>query len=321
MLVNVCFLLLGFAFLLKSAEMLVDGAEALAKKLKISELVIGLTIVAFGTSAPEIFINLIANFRGQADLGVGNIIGANIANVLLVAGLAALIFPIRIKTASLKREVPLGLVAIALIIFLANDFFLYQLEKLSLGRLDGLILLGLFAVFIYYTIGLSLSKAGAKTKTPDILPANFHHPIVHVVLGAIGLTIGGELTVRGATDIALLWGLAPTLIGLTIVAIGTTLPELFASITAAIKKDADLALGNVIGSLVFNLTFILGLNAFLKPMAFNLGLNQDLLIAFFATALLLYFALNGKKERFITRWEGGLLFSAYLIYLIFSFTR
>lgn len=313
-------LILGFIFLIKGAQLLIDGAAALAKKFNISELVIGLTIVAFGTSAPELFINLISNFKGAADIGVGNILGANISAILLVCGLSAMIYPITVKKAAIKKEIPIGLIAILILFFLANNFFIGKTAGLSLGRIDGAILLFIFAVYLYFTVGLAKDGVSLKNKlTPK--PMNNIEISFHLLAGIVGLALGGQWVVGSASQIAFQLGFSQALIGLTVVAIGTTLPELFASATAAFKKDADLAIGNIIGSVVLNVSLILGFSSFLKPMIFDAGLNLGVIICFAVLLLLFYFIITGKKERRIEHWEGVALFCGYLIYLAFLVVR
>ena len=318
MLFNLLFLVLGFVFLIKGAGLLVDGAVSAAKKFKLSDMVIGMTIVAFGTSAPELFINLIANFNNASGLALGNIIGANIANILLIAGVAAIIYPIRIKNKFEWTEIVIGLGAIVLIFILANDFLLSFLRPSYLGRLDGIALLLFFLVFVYYTLG------GAKNQKCQ--HTCFHHcghlaTWLYIIIGIAGLSLGGKLLVDNSVILARYFGLSEAIIGLSIIAIGTTLPELAASAIAAWKKEADLAIGNVIGSVVFNFTFILGLNALIKPIPFDLNLNDDLIICVGATAILLYFIWTGKKRDKIEHWEGIALFCAYLVYISYLFTR
>jgi len=311
-------LLVGFVFLIKGADLLIDGASSIAKKFKLSDLFIGLTIVAFGTSAPELTINIIANFRGSADIAIGNIIGACIANILLIAGIAAMISPIRIKTGTAWKEIPLALAVMILLFFLANDS-LPGIDKPSLlSRFDGIILLIFFAVFMYYTFGINKIKG-----EENLSYEKFKMPIslTYVLLGVIGLGLGGHWVVSSAITIARNLGLSETIIGLTIISIGTTLPEMTASVMAVIKKSADIAIGNIIGSVIFNASFILGLSALIKPLSFNPSLNLDLAIALLAISLMFYFVLTGKKERHIVRREGAGLFGAYLIYILFLLWR
>ncbi|HLD28102.1 MAG TPA: calcium/sodium antiporter [Patescibacteria group bacterium] len=307
-------LILGFVFLVKGADLLIDGASSIAKRLHVSDLFIGLTVVAFGTSAPELIINLISNFNGSADLAMGNIIGACIANILLIGGIAAMIYPIKVNKSTSWKSIPLGIVVIALFFFLVNDAMLRPAGESILSRFDGVILLLFFAIFIYYTFGINRLKGEENIsfeKKTTYLSA------VYILLGIGGLILGGNMVVKYAVEIARSFGLSEAMIGLTIISIGTTLPELTASAIAAFKKSADIAIGNIIGSTIFNISFILGISALIKPMIFNSLLNTDILIALSAIALLFYFALVGKKKKYIDRWEGIALFSAYLLYIVF----
>ena len=312
MLLHLLLIAAGFVFLIKGAELLIEGAASLAKKLKLSDLAIGLTIVAFGTSSPELFINLISNFKNSTDLAIGNVIGANIINLLLATGLAAAIHPIRIRLRQADTEILLGLSALILLFLLSNDFFMSSGDDLLISRWDGAGLLFLFLVFLYYTFGLKRSHDEASEQTPDR-----HHflSLAYVIAGIAGLIVGGNWVVTGAVILANQLHLSPSIIGLTIVSLGSTLPELAASAMAAWKKNADLAIGNIIGSIIFNIFFILGLNALLKPLPFNPQLNFDLVVAMAATCLLFYFILIGRRRDHIERWECVILILIYLGYL------
>lgn len=311
-------LILGFIFLIKGASLLIDGSTSLAKRFGLSDLAIGLTIVAFGTSAPELVINLISNFRNLADLALGNIIGANIANVLLIGGLAALIAPIRIRGRAVSQEIILGLLALLALLFFANDFFLGDSLITSISRLDGLFLIILFLVFLYYTFGLS--KTDVKDM-PEYPAQKLDISLAYIILGIGGLIVGGKWVIDGVSEIATTLNFSQGLMGLTLLAIGTTLPELATSLVAAFKKRGDLAIGNIVGSTVFNIFGIIGLSALIKPLPFNNLLNTDIIVALSAMILLFWFVLTGKKERDIERWEGLALFCLYLVYLSFLIWR
>ncbi|OGY50524.1 MAG: sodium:proton exchanger [Candidatus Buchananbacteria bacterium RIFCSPHIGHO2_02_FULL_40_13] len=311
-------LILGFVFLIKGVELLIDGSTSLAKRFGLSDLVIGLTIVAFGTSAPELVINLISNFRNLADLTLGNIIGANIANILLIGGLAALIAPIQIRGKAVSKEIVLGLLALIALLLFANDFFLNNSLETYISRWDGLFLIILFSVFLYYTFGLS--KADVKD-IPEYTAQKLDVSLAYVILGIGGLIVGSKWIIDGALTIAIDLNFSQGLIGLTLLAVGTSLPELATSLIAAFKKKGDLAIGNIVGSTVFNIFGIIGLSALIRPLPFNNLLNTDIIIALGATVLLFWFVLTGKKERDIERWEGLALFCLYLVYLSFLIWR
>jgi cation:H+ antiporter len=311
-------LILGFVFLVKGADLLVDGASSLAKKLKISDLVIGLTIVAFGTSAPELVINIISSFRGAADMAIGNIVGSNISNILLIGGIAAMIYPIKVSRGTVWRQIPLSLIAIVLLLLMANDFLINRMGASIISRVDGLMLIGMFCVFLYYTFGLSKIKAKDDTEYDTY---GWETSLIYITLGIIGLTVGGKWIVDSAVTIATDLGLSDALIGLTILAVGTSLPELATAAVAAFKKNADLAIGNIVGSNIFNIFMVVGVSAIIRPLPFNNILNTDILVCIGATLLLYWFILTGKKERHIERWEGVALFCAYMIYLVFLVWR
>ncbi|MFA6422490.1 MAG: calcium/sodium antiporter [Candidatus Buchananbacteria bacterium] len=308
MLVQILLLILGFFFLYKGAGLLVDGSSSLAKKLKISAGIIGLTIVAFGTSTPELFINLISNFYNLPDIGTGNIVGANIAIILLATGLSTLIYPVAIKREIIRKELPLPIFATLILILLANNFFLGGLTVL--GRIDGIILLLLFFVFLYYSIGRA-----KHIKPPDILEERWSTCTMHIIIGIAGLIIGGVLVILSSTQIASYFGLAGSVMGLSVIAFGTMLPELFASAIAASKKNAELAIGNIVGSILFNILFVLGISSIIKPLPFNF--NPELIISLIAILLVYYFTFNRQDNKKIKRWEGALLLLVYIFYFGF----
>ena len=309
---------IGFVFLIKGADFLVNGASSVARRLKISDLVIGLTIVAFGTSAPELFVNLFAAFRGTTDIAMGNIIGSNIANVMLILGIAAIIYPLKVTKGTTWKEIPLSLLAVALLIIMANDTLIDGFRFNQLAASEGLVLMAFFIIFLYYTFGI------AKAQGIDTLPPAKQYSTLKsvgfIVLGLIGLAIGGQFIVNGAVTIALSLGLSETLIGLTIVAIGTSLPELATSAVAAYKKNADIAVGNIVGSNIFNIFWILGLTATINPLPIAKSLNFDLGIAALASLLLFAWMFVGRKHE-LERWQGALLVGIYIAYISFIVVR
>ena len=307
-------LLLGFVFLIKGAGLLVDGASSLAKKLKISNLVIGLTIVAFGTSAPELFVNLFASLQGNTDIAIGNIVGSNIVNTLLILGIAAIIFPLKVGKGTVWKEIPMSLLAVILVLVMANDRIVDGVGFNSLTRSDGLALVAFFVIFLYYTFGI------AKNSTEDTdqaEPKEFSGwaSAGLISLGLIGLVVGGQWIVSGATAIALSFGLSDALIGLTIVAIGTSLPELATSAAAAYKKNTDIAVGNVVGSNIFNVFWILGISSIIKPLPFRQELNFDLWVVVGASTLLFTWMFLGKRH-VLERWQGVVLVLSYIAYIV-----
>ncbi|MCB9808330.1 calcium/sodium antiporter [Candidatus Peribacteria bacterium] len=320
----------GFILLIKGADWLVEGASSIARRIGVSDLVIGLTVVSFGTSAPELIVNIVASFQGSADIAIGNIVGSNISNTLLILGISALIAPLAVQRSTVLKEIPLMLLASLTLLIMANDSIVdgYQLSELS--RSDGLAFLGFFIIFIYYTFGLaSLKQEDGHTKeTKPIWLA-----LVMFIVGLIGLGVGGNWAVNGATAIALSLGISEALVGLTIVAVGTSLPELAASSVAAYKGNTDIAVGNVVGSNIFNIFWILGLSAVIKPLPFQPAINADLLVVVASAILLFFLVHNGqlhrrlfvwwKQERdyIIRKWEGAVLLLCYVTYIAYIVWR
>ena len=309
--------IIGFIALIKGADLLVNGASAIAKKLKISDLVIGLTIVALGTSAPELFVNIFASLNGNADIAIGNILGSNICNILLILGISALIFPLKVTKGTVWKEIPMSLLAVLLIGVMANDYLIDKINLNELTRTDGISLIAFFIIFLYYTFGIAKNETDTGSvsvqKNYSLLKSGGL-----ILLGLIGLVIGGQWIVNGAIAIAALFGVSQSLIGLTIVAIGTSLPELATSAVAAYKKNADIAVGNIVGSNIFNVFWILGLSSVIKPLPFQPKNNIDIGMTIFATFLLFLWMFIGKK-RILERWQGLsflLLYFGYIIFLI-----
>ena len=270
--------IVGFIFLVKGADLLVDGAAAFAKKFKISTLVIGLTIVAFGTSAPELVVNIFASISGNSEIAIGNILGSNIANILLILGISALIFPLPAKKSTIKKEIPFSLLAVLVLGILVNDLLIDQVNLLDgasglLSRIDGLILLAFMTIFMVYTFGIAKNpeEAGEGEEIKNLPLAK---SIAYIGIGLLGLVLGGRWIVNGAVKIAELFNVSEALIGLTIVAVGTSLPELATSAVAAYKKQADIAIGNIVGSNIFNIFFVLGVSSIIRPLPFNAKFNS-----------------------------------------------
>ncbi|WP_246203013.1 calcium/sodium antiporter [Fulvivirga lutimaris] len=262
--------ILGFIFLIKGADLLVDGASSIATRYNVSQMIIGLTIVSFGTSLPELLVNVTASFGGNPGLAIGNIFGSNIANILLILGISAIIRPLPISKNIYFSEIPFSLVATLLVGFLANAALLSDVKSLTLSRIDGAILLLFFVLFmgyIYVVFKSDNEKIDAAAQKPEPTHS-MNKSILYIFLGLIGLYFGGEWVVNGATTIASQFGLSETFIGLTVVAIGTSLPELFTSAMAAYKGNTDIAVGNVVGSNIFNLLWILGVSCCHKTSAF-----------------------------------------------------
>lgn len=302
----------GLVLLVKGADFLVSGAASLAKKRGISPLVVGLTIVAFGTSAPELVVNLLASFSGNSDIAIGNVIGSNIANIFLILGITAAIFPLSVQKGTVWKEIPFSLLGVFVLAVLANDVLIDGSNASVLGRGDGLVLMAFFIIFLYYTFGIGGGESAGEAEEMPI----FSTPksLLMVIGGMIGLTVGGQLMIDSAVDIAKTLGISDKLIGLTIVAIGTSLPELATSVSAALKKQSDIAVGNVVGSNIFNVFWILGASATIRPLPFSADLNADIAVVIGATALLFIFLFLGTKHR-IDRWQGGVFVGIYAAYL------
>lgn len=307
-------LIAGFVILIKGADWLVDGASAIAKKFKISELVIGLTIVSFGTSAPELFVNLFASLQGNSQIAIGNILGSNIANILLILGVCALIYPLRVTKGTTFKEIPLSLLAAVMVWIMASDKLLDGMSFNELTRTDGLALLGFFAIFMFYVFSI----AKKETDTGSVSSAknmSFLKSSLYIILGLAGLVIGGKWIVDGAVTLATAWGVSQSLIGLTVVAIGTSLPELATSAMAAYKKNADIAVGNIVGSNIFNIFWILGLSSVIKPLPFDGQNSVDLGMTVIATLLLFVWMFVGKKH-VLQAWQGMFFLMIYAVYII-----
>ena len=311
-------LLAGFVFLVKGADFLVDGAIGIARRLNISNLVIGLTVVAFGTSTPELFVNITAGISGNTDIAVGNVLGSNIANIFLILGVSAVIYPLEVTTGTVWKEIPFSLLATCVLAFMANDRFIDGANVSVLSRIDGCILLCFFSIFLYYSFSIAQRISGMEAHVPAAT-RNVAKSSISVIIGLLGLGIGGKWIVDSASAIASGMGVSESLIGLTVVAVGTSLPELATSAVAAFKKNSDIAVGNVVGSNIFNIFLILGIGSIITPLPFREGNNIDIGVTLLASLLLFLFMFTGKRHS-LDRWEGVLflfLYTGYLIFLIF----
>lgn len=315
---NVILFFLGFVLLIKGADLLVSGASSLARRLGVSSLVIGLTIVAFGTSAPELTVNLLASIQGNTDIAVGNIIGSNIANILLILGISAVIYPLTIQPGTVWREIPFALLAVLVVGIMANDVLFDGATTSSLTRIDGLVLISFFIIFLYYIFSSTNSSQNTNEDAPVVFSKS--RSVAMIVGGLLGLVIGGKWIVDGAVAFALQLGINEALIGLTIVAVGTSLPELATSAVAAYKKNVDIAVGNVVGSNIFNIFWILGASSIITPLPFSNQLSADVLVVIGAT-LLLFLALFVGKRHVLERSQGALFIVLYVAYIVFLIIR
>lgn len=321
MIASVFFLILGFLLLVKGADLFVDGASSIAKRLRIPSLIIGLTIVAFGTSAPELAVSVTAALKGSNDIALGNVVGSNIFNLLVVIGVSAMICPLAVEKSMIKKDYPLSIGATLLLGLLVMDQFLGKKDAMSLSRLDGIILLAGFALFMYLTIreGLAKRKEQLQSQEEEI-PVKYSLPvsILLSVAGLLGIIFGGDMTVNSAKEIARAFGLSEALIGLTIMAIGTSLPELVTSVVASKKGESDIALGNAVGSNLFNILFILGVSSTILPMSVSPTYLYD--IGFLLVVSLLVFIPVAAKQK-ISRGTGAAMTGAYILYTIYLIMR
>lgn len=311
--------LLGFAFLIIGADLLVRGAADIAQKFHVSEFVAGLTIVAFGTSMPELVVTMVAGLGGHADLAVANILGSNIANMLLILGVAAIIRTLPVTDSTVLSEIPFSLTAALLVGFLANAALLTAAQALTISRLDGGILLAFFALFMLYVYKMTRDGPSPR-KSGDARTVVLPRSLAFVVLGVLALYLGGQWVVRGAVDIAGAMGFSESMIGLTVVAVGTSLPELFASAVAAYRGRTDIAVGNVVGSNIFNLLWVLGFTAVISELPFDVVSNTDLTMVIFATTLVIVAVALGRQAT-IRRWHGIAFLLTYFAYLAFVIAR
>lgn len=308
---------IGFFALIQGGNYLVDGSSSLAERFKISHLVIGLTIVAFGTSAPELVVSLLANLQDLSAISLGNVLGSNVANTLMVLGIAAIICPLSVRNNTIWKEIPLNVLVTLIVFFLANDILFDGALVSAISRVDGFVLMGFFLIFIYYTFTIA-KQGGDITMEDPIKVYSMGKSLFLIVIGLIGLVLGAEWIVDGAVEIATQFGLSQSLISLTIIAVGTSLPEVAASAVAAYKGNSDMAIGNVVGSNLFNLLWVLGISAAVKPLHVDALTNSSIGFALAAIVLLFLF-LSFTKTKKVTRMEGSfllLLYFGYLGYLI-----
>ena len=306
---------LGFVILILGAKFLVDGGTSIGIKAGLSQLLIGLTIVALGTSLPELVINVFASLQGSSQLAIGNVLGSNIMNTLLIVGIAAIIYPIKVESSVCKRDSWINLIAILLVAFLANDFIFGRSEN-TLTTIDGIILLGFFIIMMYVLFSKPISNDNTDFNESKVL--SYPKSIFFVLIGISGLFFGGKWIVDGAIVISNNMGVSESTIGLTLVAIATSLPELVTSIVAALKKNTAIAIGNALGSNIFNIFLVLGTSAIIHPINFDSNLNFEISILIVASLFLMLVIRIGKTHRTITRLEGILLTLSYFAFLFIT---
>lgn len=319
MVVPILLIILGFVLLIKGADFLVDGASSLAKRFNIPDIIIGLTIVSIGTSMPELFVSSTSAMNGSSDMAIGNIIGSNLCNLLMILGISTIIKPVKFQKETRLIEIPLCLIITIIFAIFCNT-------SGTISRIEALILIFLFVLFIIYTI--IMGKKGKEFDAENAIieikednkPLSLKNSIILIVLGIVGLKIGGDLTVENATNLARMFNVSEKIIGLTILAIGTSLPELVTSVTAAIKGNSDIAIGNIIGSNIFNILLIIGVSAIISPLTYNFTYNIQIAILVLSTIVLSIFPIIPPKNE-MSRFNGLIYLIIYIIYMVILFVR
>ncbi len=310
MIIEIIFILIGFLMLIKGADILVDGASAIAKKMHISEIIIGLTIVSIGTSMPELFVSTTSAIQGASDISIGNVIGSNICNLLLILGLSSIIHPVKFQKQTKIIENPMS------IIFTIIFFAICNINQ-DVTRIEGVILLILFIGFLIYTVIMgkkSQDEEIIEIQSEEVKKISLTKSILFIILGVALLKLGGDFVVENAKTVATLLNISEKIIGLTIVSIGTSLPELVTSVTAAIKGESDIAIGNIIGSNIFNMLLIIGVTAVINPIAYNVTYNFQMIILFVAMILMTIFPFIKPKDE-LSRTNGSILVLLYIFYM------
>lgn len=319
MILSFVLLLVGFFVLIKGADLLVTGASSLAKRYSVPELAIGLTIVAFGTSAPEMVVNGLASYDGYSDVVLGNVVGSNIFNTFFILGVAGVVYPLTVQRSTIFKEIPYSLLGGLLMLFFANDVLFNKGSENIITGLEGIILFIFFLLFLVYVFFTMKSSKDQQTGDEETKVLAMSKTIVFILLGLAGLTIGGKLVVSNAIDIARFLNVSEQLIGLTIMAAGTSLPELATSVVAATQKKSDLAVGNIVGSNIFNMFFVLSISAMINPIPYPTIFNVDI-ITFLIGTIILFIAMFTGEKKMLDRWEALILlmfFVFYNMYLVY----
>jgi len=312
--------IIGLIFLIKGADHLVDGASSLAKKWHIPNIVIGLTIISFGTSLPELIVNIIAATNGSTDIGIGTVIGSNISNIALILGLTAVIYPIAVRKSTQAKEIPYSILSALILLVLISDKFFNSQATSLLTQIDGIIMLIFFILFLLYTLNISMKHRRLNLEGEHVIKRKYSTVFFLMLSGLIGLYFGGKWVVEGAVAIANLFDLSEFVISATIIAVGTSLPELATTLAAAYRKNLDMAVGNIIGSNIFNILLILGITAVIRPMAAPLLISVDILYLIGLSIILFAFLIIGKKYE-LGRWQGASLLLIYIGYVTFIIIR
>jgi len=314
-------LLIGFVLLIIGADYFVKGASAISTILRVPPILVGLTIVSFGTSSPEATVSITAALNGNDDVSLGNVVGSNLFNTLFVLGVTAFIAPIIVKSQTIRKEIPFSFLASITLLVLMADIFLQDFSDNMLTRSDGIILLLIFAVFLYYIFELARKSRNDFEEQPSKMEEkdkNWVKNGTFILGGLAAIVFGGDFVVKNSTEIALSLGMSEALVGLTIVAVGTSLPELVTSAVAAWKKESEIALGNIIGSNIFNILFVLGASATISPIGVNSSLFTDIFILIVYTIVVLIFAMTNLTIR---KREGIFLAISYIVYMVYIILR
>lgn len=318
MFVSIVLIIIGFVLLIKGADFLVEGSSNVAKRFHIPEIIIGLTIISIGTSMPELFVSITSALDGYPDMAIGNVIGSNIVNLLFILGLSSII-----KSVAFKRKT--RLIEIPICLFVSIAFMIICNIGQDVSRLDGIILIALFILFIIYTIVMAFKgeafdkeEDNAEEEKEEEKKGSTLKDILFIVLGIVALKVGGDLAVDNAVNVAKILGLSEKIISITILAIGTSLPELVTSVSAAIKGKSDIAIGNILGSNIFNMLLIIGTSSLIKPIVYNMSYNKDLIILIAATTILSLFPLIPPKNK-MSRMNGFIYVIMYLGYMVSLF--
>lgn len=316
LLINLVLLLIGFVFLIKGADIFVDGASDTARKFRVPKMLIGLTIVSFGTSAPELAVSIQSILSGKGDILLGNVVGSNVLNILLILGVASLVGTLRVNTATVKKEIPvLVLITLAFAALLSDKIF--GLAENIFTRQDGVVLLLFFCIFIYYLIGMARKKDTNEEENKDEKPVKLVKALLMIVIGLFGIVLGSDFVVKGASEIAATFGVSQRIISLTIVALGTSLPELVTSVIATKKGEYDIAIGNIVGSNIFNIGIVAGL-----PVAIFGGVGGgafsyiDIIALIISAVVLFFFARHGGRIGYKKGIIFLLMFAAYYGYVM-----
>jgi cation:H+ antiporter len=309
---------LGFVLLIKGADFLTDGACSVAEKLKVSDLAIGLTIVSFGTTLPEFVVSIIANGRGNSGIAIGNILGSNISNILLVLGVSAIISPIIVRKKTVWVEIPLSFMAVFILGVLVNDDLLYGATSSVLSKSDGVVLLFFFAIFMVYVS--TIPRQNSKNEQHELKQIKTWPVVLMILGGSVAIFLGGKWVVDGAVHLARILGMRESVIGLTIVAMGTSLPELATCAIASYKKKTDISMGNVLGSNILNIFWVLGCSSIIRPIPFQKSTNSVLGFTMLVSLLLFLMMFIGKSK-VLHRRKGALFLLLYCSYMTFAFIK